>query len=89
MFQKLLKQFPLEFENYFITQYEKIFRMFFSAFARQSSPCSRERMPKVCHLIVDSAPIVNGELTQNLAENFYTISEVLDEIKDERSREFL
>lgn len=46
-------------------------------------------MTKVHHLIVDSAPIINGQLTANLAENFYTISEVLDEIKDERSRESL
>lgn len=45
--------------------------------------------PKITHLILDSAPIINGTLDRQLATSFYTVQEVLNEISDKRSKEFL
>jgi RNA-binding protein NOB1 len=38
------------------------------------------------HLVLDSAPLLNGTLPESLSKNFYTIPEVIEEIRDEGSR---
>ena len=41
---------------------------------------------KVKYLVVDSGAIIAGSRLENVAEEFYTIAEVLGEIRDEKSR---
>lgn len=38
------------------------------------------------HLVLDSAPLLNNNFPVSLAENFYTIPSVIEEIRDEASR---
>ncbi|KAI8987512.1 Nin one binding Zn-ribbon like-domain-containing protein [Mycotypha africana] len=45
--------------------------------------------PKVKYLVIDTNAIINGMSLRNLAEEFYTIPEVLQEVRDARTREFL
>ena len=46
-------------------------------------------MAKIAHLVVDSAPIINGSFNKDIAENLFSVPEVLAEIVDKRSRDFL
>ena len=41
---------------------------------------------KVKCLVVDSGAIIAGSRLENIAEEFFTIKEVLDEIRDEGAR---
>ena len=41
------------------------------------------------HLVVDSGAIITGERLEHLAENFWTVQEVIEEIRDSRSRHVL
>ena len=41
------------------------------------------------HLVVDSGAIIKAERLEHLAENFWTVQEVLDEIRDSKSRHVL
>ena len=44
---------------------------------------------KFQHLVVDSGPLIQNSFSVNLAENFYTIPEVIGEIRDADTRERL
>ncbi|RUS17018.1 Nin one binding Zn-ribbon like-domain-containing protein [Endogone sp. FLAS-F59071] len=44
---------------------------------------------KVVSLVVDSAPLLKAIPLAHLADKFYTVPEVIAEIRDERSREYL
>lgn len=46
-------------------------------------------MTRFQHLVLDSGPIILNSFPPSLAENYYTVPEVLDEIKDAATRERL
>ncbi|CEG47875.1 rna-binding protein nob1 [Plasmopara halstedii] len=54
--------------------------------APKSSPATTK---KVLHLVIDSGAIIKGTNLVILAENFWTVPDVLDEIRDKKSRAFL
>ena len=45
--------------------------------------------PTLEHLVVDAGPIIKGERLEKLATNFWTVPEVIAEIRDSKSRERL
>ena len=45
--------------------------------------------PTLQHLVVDAGPIIKGERLEKLAVNFWTVPEVIAEIRDSKSRERL
>src|SRR5688572_19571684 len=44
---------------------------------------------KVECLVVDSGPLIKGTSIRSFAEKLYTVPEVISEIRDKRSRDFL
>uniref|UniRef100_K3X822 C3H1-type domain-containing protein n=1 Tax=Globisporangium ultimum (strain ATCC 200006 / CBS 805.95 / DAOM BR144) TaxID=431595 RepID=K3X822_GLOUD len=48
-----------------------------------------KQQKKVLHLVVDSGAIIKGTDLSALAENFWTVPDVVDEIRDKRSRSAL
>lgn len=46
-------------------------------------------IPQYTHLIVDTNAIITGIALYGLAENYWTVSEVLNEIRDEKARQTL
>ncbi|CAG8494838.1 8606_t:CDS:1, partial [Scutellospora calospora] len=47
------------------------------------------RQQKYKFLVVDSGPLIKGVNVRHLAEKIYTIPEVIAEIRDKHSRDFL
>ncbi|CAG2120824.1 unnamed protein product, partial [Medioppia subpectinata] len=47
------------------------------------------RHKKSAHLVCDSGPFIVGTQIEDLAENVYTLPEVVNEIKDENTRQRL
>ena len=45
-------------------------------------------MAQIKHLVLDTAPIIHGTFTKDVAEKFYVVPEVLSEIRDSRSKAF-
>ena len=45
--------------------------------------------PKIQHIVLDSGPIIKGLPLYHLAEKFYTIPDVMREIRDASSRQHL
>ena len=43
--------------------------------------------PSLQHLVVDAGPIIKGERLEKMARNFWTVPEVIAEIRDSKSRE--
>ncbi|KAJ0402874.1 hypothetical protein P43SY_000488 [Pythium insidiosum] len=54
-----------------------------------AAPRSGAEKKKVLHLVVDSGAIIKGTNLGVLAENFWTVPDVLEEIRDKRSRAVL
>ncbi|KAF4036366.1 Nin one binding (NOB1) Zn-ribbon like [Phytophthora infestans] len=50
---------------------------------------SKTTKKKVLHLVIDSGAIIKGTNLAVLAENFWTVPDVLDEIRDKKSRAIL
>ncbi|TDH70408.1 hypothetical protein CCR75_000378 [Bremia lactucae] len=48
-----------------------------------------EKAKKVLHLVIDSGAIIKGTNLAGLAENFWTVPDVLNEIRDKKSRGIL
>ena len=44
---------------------------------------------KVISLVLDSGPLIKNTPIHHLAQKFYTIPEVLNEIRDKKSREYV
>lgn len=54
-----------------------------------AAPIGVSNSKKVKHLVVDSGAIIKGTNLAVLAENFWTVPDVLDEIRDKRARAVL
>ena len=50
------------------------------------TPCISEMTKLFDHLILDSAPLLNNTFPASLAEKYYTVPAVIEEIRDEASR---
>ncbi|KAG6615505.1 RNA-binding protein NOB1 [Phytophthora cinnamomi] len=65
----------------------------FSYAAAAAAPAAPAPAPttnkKVLHLVIDSGAIIKGTNLAVLAENFWTVPDVLDEIRDKKSRAIL
>ncbi|KAI8375994.1 Nin one binding Zn-ribbon like-domain-containing protein [Radiomyces spectabilis] len=53
------------------------------------NPVSAKKNQKVKYLVIDTNAIINGMTLRNVAEQFYTVPEVLVEARSAHSREFL
>lgn len=51
-----------------------------------TSALTNSEVPLVTHCILDSGPIIKGQVKYHLASKFYTIPQVIREIKDAQSR---
>ncbi|CCI45078.1 unnamed protein product [Albugo candida] len=55
----------------------------------KSEPAKTSRSSKLTHLVVDSGAIIKRTNLTPLAENFWTITDVLEEIRDQNARKYL
>lgn len=52
-----------------------------------STTSSNLQKPACRHLVLDAGPLLSLSPLRGLAENYYTVPQVLDELKDNRARE--
>jgi rRNA maturation endonuclease Nob1 len=49
----------------------------------------QDKQPKRTVLVLDSGAIIKGVRVERLGTEFWTIAEVIDEIRDQRARDYL